>query len=75
MPGELVGQLVVEGVRANRMHIVTHPEYAPLVEERQQALLRAFSQATPSGFLDPEPLLKSSRNPAYAAETPDWTND
>lgn len=75
MPGELVGQLVIEGVRANRMHIVTHPEYAPLVEERQQALLRAFSQATPSGFLDPEPLLKSSRNPAYAAETPDWTND
>lgn len=75
MPADLVGTLVLDGVRANRLHIVTHPEYAPLVEERQQALVKAFDRARASGFLDPEPLLRSSRNPAYAAQIQDPARD
>lgn len=66
MSAESVGHRVLEAIRSNRLHIITHPEYRPLVEERHLALLSAFGTSAESGYRDPEPLLRSSRNPCYA---------
>jgi NAD(P)-dependent dehydrogenase (short-subunit alcohol dehydrogenase family) len=40
-PG-IVGRLVVDGIRANRLHIVTHGEYRGVVETRLARLVSAF---------------------------------
>lgn len=45
MPAEQVGPVVVAGVRANRFHILTHPETLPMVEARQQGLRDDFAFA------------------------------
>ena len=66
MPAEDVGQRVLEAIVEDRLHVITHPEYLPLVEERQRAVLAAFQGVPETGFIDPEPLLRSSRNPSYA---------
>jgi NAD(P)-dependent dehydrogenase (short-subunit alcohol dehydrogenase family) len=34
MPAEAVGPIVVQAVRDNRLHIITHPEALPVVEKR-----------------------------------------
>jgi NAD(P)-dependent dehydrogenase (short-subunit alcohol dehydrogenase family) len=36
--GEACGRIVVRGIRENRLHIVTHPESLPLVEQRFEQL-------------------------------------
>ena len=46
MPAEQVGPVVVAGIRANRLHLLTHPEALPLVEARQQALRDDFAFAS-----------------------------
>ncbi len=38
MPAEDVGPIVVNAVRANRLHVLTHPESRPLVERRFRAI-------------------------------------
>lgn len=45
MPQEKVGPIVVAAVRANRLHIFTHPEARPVVEARQAAMLEDFAFA------------------------------
>lgn len=45
MPEEQVGPVVVDAVRANRLHIFTHPEARPMVEARQQRMLDDFAFA------------------------------
>lgn len=45
MPQEQVGPIVVAAIRANRLHILTHPEALPAVEARHAALLDDFSFA------------------------------
>ena len=45
---DLVGRAVVDGIRANRMWIITHPIYREKVVERMQYLLAAFGQGAPS---------------------------
>ena len=45
MPQEKVGPIVVAAVRANRLHIFTHPEARPVVEAQQAAMLEDFSFA------------------------------
>ena len=42
---EAVGRILVEGVRANRLHILTHPHGRPLVEQRFQGLMADFDAA------------------------------
>ena len=50
MPQEQVGPIVVAAIRANRLHIFTHPEARPLVEARQASMLDDFTfAATPEG--------------------------
>ncbi len=46
MPGEAVGPIVVRGIRANRLHILTHPESRRLVEQRFENLLADFDFAS-----------------------------
>lgn len=46
MPAEEVGPIVASAIRANRLHIFTHPEARPMVEARQQAMLDDFSFAS-----------------------------
>jgi len=45
MPAEDVGPLVVRAIRANRFHVITHPQTKRLVEERFQAMLEDFDFA------------------------------
>jgi NAD(P)-dependent dehydrogenase (short-subunit alcohol dehydrogenase family) len=50
MPAEKVGPIVVAALRANRLHVFTHPEARPMVEARQAAMLDDFAfAATPEG--------------------------
>jgi NAD(P)-dependent dehydrogenase (short-subunit alcohol dehydrogenase family) len=45
LPAEAVGPIVVRGIRANRLHILTHPEARVVVEKRMQQLLADFDFA------------------------------
>jgi NAD(P)-dependent dehydrogenase (short-subunit alcohol dehydrogenase family) len=45
MPAEDVGPIVVRAIRANRFHVITHPETRPLVERRFRRLLDDFDFA------------------------------
>jgi len=45
MPAEDVGPIVVDAVRANRLHVLTHPESRPAVEKRFRAILDDFDHA------------------------------
>jgi NAD(P)-dependent dehydrogenase (short-subunit alcohol dehydrogenase family) len=45
MPAEDVGPIVIRAVRANRLHVLTHPETRPLVEDRFRATLADFEFA------------------------------
>jgi len=36
---------VVQGIRAGDLHIITHPEVWPVVEQRQNAVAAAFERA------------------------------
>jgi NAD(P)-dependent dehydrogenase (short-subunit alcohol dehydrogenase family) len=61
-----VGERVLAAIRTNRLHVFTHPEYEPLVAERQRAVLGAFASVPDSGPRDPEPYVASCRNPCYS---------
>ena len=69
MTARAVAEFVLQGVAEDRMHLLPHPEYAPLVSERHRAVERAFGTSAQPGYLDPEGLLSASRNPAYLAAT------
>ncbi len=45
MPAEDVGPIVLRAIRANRFHVLTHPEVRPLVERRFRAMLDDFDFA------------------------------
>jgi NAD(P)-dependent dehydrogenase (short-subunit alcohol dehydrogenase family) len=45
MPAEDVGPIVIRAIRANRFHVLTHPQARPLVEARFRAMLDDFSFA------------------------------
>jgi len=45
MPAEEVGPIVVRAIRANRLHVLTHPQTRYLVEQRFRALLDDFDFA------------------------------
>jgi NAD(P)-dependent dehydrogenase (short-subunit alcohol dehydrogenase family) len=46
MPAERVGPIVVRAIRANRLHVLTHPGAKPLVERRLRGVLDDFDFAT-----------------------------
>jgi NAD(P)-dependent dehydrogenase (short-subunit alcohol dehydrogenase family) len=43
MPNEDVGPIVVRGIIGNRAYIITHPETAPLVKARQDAVMDDYA--------------------------------
>lgn len=45
MPAEDVGPIVIRAIRANRFHVLTHPQTRPLVEARFRAMLADFDFA------------------------------
>ena len=45
LPAEAVGPIVVRAIRANRFHVLTHPQTRRLVEERFRAMLEDFDFA------------------------------
>ena len=48
---ERVAELVVEAIRAERLYILTHPEWAPMIRTRMEAIV---AQQNPSftGFTE-----------------------
>jgi 2-hydroxycyclohexanecarboxyl-CoA dehydrogenase len=40
-----VGERVVKAIRANESHIITHPEFRPLIEERCREVLACFGES------------------------------
>jgi len=46
MPAEDVGPIVVRAIRADRFHVLTHPQTRPLVESRFRTMLEDFDFAT-----------------------------
>ena len=45
-----VATKILDGVRANRLYIITHAEYAPILEARAAALAAALGPATPEAL-------------------------
>ena len=45
MPAEAVGPIVVRAIRANRLHVLTHPRAKPLVDRRLRGVLDDFDFA------------------------------
>jgi NAD(P)-dependent dehydrogenase (short-subunit alcohol dehydrogenase family) len=45
MPADDVGPIVIRAIRANRFHVLTHPETRPLAEGRFRAMLADFDFA------------------------------
>jgi NAD(P)-dependent dehydrogenase (short-subunit alcohol dehydrogenase family) len=43
MPNEDVGPIVVRGITGNRAYIITHPETAPMVKARQDAVMDDYA--------------------------------
>jgi hypothetical protein len=44
------GRLVLEGVRRNDLYILSHPEFAPMVQQRNELLMASFSrEPVPAG--------------------------
>lgn len=66
MRAESVADRVIAGVLADELYILTHPEYAGLVEERFAAIRASFGESAQPGYHDPGSLMEASRNPAYA---------
>ena len=48
MAAEAVGPIVINAIRANRLHVLTHPQTRPLVEGRFRAMLEDFDFASGS---------------------------
>ncbi|MET0280832.1 MAG: SDR family NAD(P)-dependent oxidoreductase [Steroidobacteraceae bacterium] len=44
------GRLVLEGIRRNDLYILSHPEFAPMLQQRNQLLMASFSaEGVPEG--------------------------
>lgn len=63
-----VAERVVRAIEEDHFYVFPHPEYADLVRERVEAVLRDLEQpSAQDGYRDPERTLVRSRNPEYAA--------
>lgn len=65
MDPALVGEMVLEGIRANRLYIFTHGEYAGPVDRRHRAIEQALAQTPVSALFDPDRPLAGT--PEFAA--------
>lgn len=51
LPVEIVGERVVEALKANELYIFTHPNYRKVVQKRSKAIEAAFERAAASPLL------------------------
>ncbi len=65
MSARKVGDRVLQAVRNDELYIVTHPEYAPLMEERFASILSAIGESAEPGYADTPAMLQRSRSPIY----------
>jgi len=67
MGPEEAGKHVLEGIRNNKLYILSHPEYEPALRDRCEALLASFSRddSLPAGRVSMAELLSS---PMYSNE-------
>ena len=66
MRARSVGDRVLTAIRNDELYVLTHPEYAPLVEERFSAILGAFGPSAQEGYADSAAMLQRSRSPIFA---------
>ncbi|MFO1191626.1 MAG: SDR family NAD(P)-dependent oxidoreductase [Rhodoferax sp.] len=66
MRARSVGDRVLAAIRSNELYVLTHPEYAPLVEERFSAILGAIGPSAEEGYADTAAMLQRSRSPIFA---------
>lgn len=62
------GRLVVRGMRANRLYILTHPEYEAAVRDRNEALVAAFPRNLHPTEVQVERLRAWQQNSIYSNE-------
>jgi hypothetical protein len=55
MPAENVGPIVIRAIRANRFHVLTHPQTRPLAEGRFRAMLEDFDFSASGSTRSPMP--------------------
>ena len=60
-----VGDRVVQAILNDELYILTHPEYAPLVQERFSSVLSAVGDSAQPGYADTPAMLQKSRSPIY----------
>lgn len=65
MTPDAVAARVIQAVANNELFVFTHPEYEPLVRERQAAVLRSFGDSAQLDYSDPPDLLNRSRTPLH----------
>jgi NAD(P)-dependent dehydrogenase (short-subunit alcohol dehydrogenase family) len=60
-----VGRRVVKAIRNNDLHIITHPEYAPLIQARFDAITSAIGESAQPDYRDPPGFIEQGINPAF----------
>jgi NAD(P)-dependent dehydrogenase (short-subunit alcohol dehydrogenase family) len=63
------GQAVLEGMRSNRLYILTSPEFAPNINERNEAILASFSPRIHPNETQVKWARAMGQNSIYTAET------
>ncbi|WP_218043209.1 SDR family oxidoreductase [Steroidobacter gossypii] len=62
------GELVLRGMRSNDLYILTHPEYEPIVRDRNEALLAAFPKDLQASSAQVERLRSWRQESVYRKE-------
>lgn len=62
------GELVLRGMRSNELYILTHPEYEPIVRDRNDALIAAFPEDLHPTDVQVERLRAWRQNSIYSNE-------
>lgn len=65
MDARNVGEMVVAAIEQNRLYVLTHPEYEPLMRERLETVLASFGESAQPGYSDTPAMLAGSGNPIY----------
>jgi short-subunit dehydrogenase len=50
MEPDVVAAATLSAIRANRLYVLTHPEYRPVVEQRMGRILHAFATGADRGY-------------------------
>lgn len=65
MPAGPIADMVVQGIRDNRLYLLPHPEYQTLVSQRAAALRSAFAQGAAPGYSEDPMYLGADCNALF----------